>query len=61
MKPLTIGQVARRAGVGVETVRFYEKCCPLDEQQQDDGQSFIRPVTGEELPREKCCPLNDGK
>ena len=24
-KPLTIGQVARRAGVGVETVRFYER------------------------------------
>jgi MerR family mercuric resistance operon transcriptional regulator len=25
MKPLTIGQVARRAGVGIETVRFYER------------------------------------
>ena len=25
MKPLTIGQVARRSGVGVETVRFYER------------------------------------
>lgn len=25
MKPLTIGQVARKAGVGVETVRFYER------------------------------------
>lgn len=25
MKPLTIGQVARRGGVGVETVRFYER------------------------------------
>ncbi|MGE3805886.1 MAG: MerR family DNA-binding protein [Gemmataceae bacterium] len=25
MKPLTIGQVARQAGVGVETVRFYER------------------------------------
>jgi MerR family mercuric resistance operon transcriptional regulator len=25
MKPLTIGQVARLAGVGVETVRFYER------------------------------------
>jgi MerR family mercuric resistance operon transcriptional regulator len=25
MKPLSIGQVARRAGVGVETVRFYER------------------------------------
>lgn len=25
MKPLTIGTVAREAGVGVETVRFYER------------------------------------
>jgi MerR family mercuric resistance operon transcriptional regulator len=25
MKPLTIGQVARRAGIGIETVRFYER------------------------------------
>lgn len=25
MKALTIGEVARRAGVGVETVRFYER------------------------------------
>ena len=25
MKTLTIGQLARRAGVGVETVRFYER------------------------------------
>jgi MerR family transcriptional regulator, copper efflux regulator len=24
-KPLTIGLVARRSGVGVETVRFYER------------------------------------
>ena len=25
MKPLTIGQVAKQAGIGVETVRFYER------------------------------------
>ena len=25
MKPLTIGKVAERAGVGIETVRFYER------------------------------------
>src|SRR5215468_10396737 len=25
MRPLTIGQVARQVGVGVETVRFYER------------------------------------
>jgi hypothetical protein len=31
MKPLTIGQLARRAGVGVETVRFYERLALLEE------------------------------
>ena len=31
MKPLTIGDVARRAGVGVETVRFYERQGLLEE------------------------------
>src|SRR5207247_5454513 len=31
MKPLTIGQVARRVGVGVETVRFYERQGLLEE------------------------------
>jgi MerR family mercuric resistance operon transcriptional regulator len=31
MKPLTIGQVAKRAGVGVETVRFYERQGLLEE------------------------------
>jgi MerR family mercuric resistance operon transcriptional regulator len=31
MRPLSIGQVARRAGVGVETVRFYERQGLLDE------------------------------
>lgn len=31
MKPLMIGQVARRAGVGVETVRFYERQRLIDQ------------------------------
>lgn len=31
MKPLTIGQVAKRAGVGVETIRFYEREGLIDE------------------------------
>jgi MerR family mercuric resistance operon transcriptional regulator len=31
MKPLTIGQVAQQAGVGVETVRFYERQGLLEE------------------------------
>lgn len=30
MKPLTIGKVAERAGVGIETVRFYEREGLLD-------------------------------
>ena len=31
MKPLSIGQVAKRTGVGVETVRFYERKGLLEE------------------------------
>jgi MerR family mercuric resistance operon transcriptional regulator len=31
MRTLTIGQLARRAGVGVETVRFYEREGLIDE------------------------------
>lgn len=31
MKPLTIGQVAKRTGIGVETVRFYEREGLLEE------------------------------
>lgn len=31
MKPMTVGQVARQAGVGAETVRFYEKNGLLEE------------------------------
>jgi MerR family transcriptional regulator, copper efflux regulator len=34
MKPLTIGDVARRAGVGVETVRFYERQGLLEEPER---------------------------
>lgn len=34
MKPLTIGQVAKRAGIGVETVRFYEREGLLEEPQR---------------------------
>ena len=30
-KPLTIGQLARQGGVGVETVRFYERLGLIDE------------------------------
>src|SRR3954452_21552827 len=34
MSSLTIGEVARRAGVGVETVRFYERQGLLEEPQR---------------------------
>jgi MerR family mercuric resistance operon transcriptional regulator len=37
MKPLTIGQVARRAGVGIETVRFYERQGLLDEPARKES------------------------
>jgi Hg(II)-responsive transcriptional regulator len=35
MGPLTIGQVARRTGVGVETVRFYERQGLLEEPARE--------------------------
>lgn len=34
MGPLSIGQVARQAGVGVETVRFYERQGLLEEPER---------------------------
>ena len=34
MKPLSIGEVARQAAVGVETVRFYERQGLLDEPER---------------------------
>src|SRR5437588_347355 len=37
MKALTIGEVARRAGVGVETVRFYERQGLLDEPARKES------------------------
>jgi len=37
MKPLTIGQVARSAGVGVETVRFYERQGLLQEPARKES------------------------
>lgn len=37
MRPLKIGQVAREAGVGVETVRFYEREGLLDQPARRDS------------------------
>ncbi len=34
MKPLTIGEVARQASVGIETVRFYERQGLLEEPER---------------------------
>ena len=35
--PLKIGEVARRAGVGVETLRFYERSGLLDRPARTEG------------------------
>lgn len=37
MKPLSIGQLARRAGVGIETIRFYERRGLLDEPARKES------------------------
>ena len=48
-RPLTIGQVARSAGVGVETVRFYERQGLLAEPPR--RRSGYRQYTGEVVGR----------
>ena len=37
MKAFTVGQVAKRAGVGIETVRFYERHGLLDEPERKES------------------------
>ncbi len=37
MKPLTIGKVARHAGVGVETIRFYERQGLIEEPPRSES------------------------
>ena len=49
MKPLTIGQVAKRSGIGIETIRFYERQGLLQEPQRKD--SGYRQFTEEVLAR----------
>ncbi len=39
---LTIGQLARRAGVGVETVRFYERRGLIEEPPRDPASGYRR-------------------
>lgn len=49
MEFLTIGQVARQAGVGVETVRFYERDGLLEQPAR--GQSGYRQFTTDVIGR----------
>lgn len=37
MKPLTIGQVAKQSGVGIETIRFYERQGLLMEPERKES------------------------
>ncbi len=37
MKPMTIGQVAKQTGVGIETIRFYERRGLIDEPPRRDS------------------------
>ncbi len=37
MRPLTIGKVSKQSGIGVETVRFYEKSGLIDEPQRTES------------------------
>ncbi len=40
MTPLTIGRLAREAGVGVETVRFYERRRLIEQPPKPNGGGF---------------------
>ena len=41
MRAMTIGQVAKRSGVGVETVRFYERKGLLDKPPRRESGYLI--------------------
>lgn len=40
MGPLTIGRVARQAGVGIETIRFYERRGLIEQPPRPNGSGF---------------------
>jgi MerR family mercuric resistance operon transcriptional regulator len=40
MKTMTIGEAARRAAVGVETIRFYERRGLIEQPPTSDGKRF---------------------
>lgn len=39
---LTIGKAAREAGVNVETIRFYERRCLIEQPRKAGGQAYRR-------------------
>ncbi|TDI59718.1 MAG: MerR family transcriptional regulator [Alphaproteobacteria bacterium] len=40
MKTMTIGKTARKAEVGVETIRFYERCGLIDQPPRPIGNGY---------------------
>ncbi len=45
MTALTIGEAARKAGVGVETIRFYGRRGLIEQPRKTDGAGFrVYPV-----------------
>lgn len=40
MEAVTIGKAARAAGVGVETIRFYERCGLIEQPPKRDGAGY---------------------
>ncbi len=40
MRDLTIGEAARRAGVGIETIRFYERRGLIEQPAKPEGSGF---------------------
>ncbi|MEK6710162.1 MAG: heavy metal-responsive transcriptional regulator [Nitrospinota bacterium] len=42
-RPLTIGELARRAGVGVETVRYYERRRLIERPREREGAFRVYP------------------
>lgn len=50
MEALTIGQAARQAGVGVETIRFYERRGLIEQPPKPNGSGF-RAYSGEMVAR----------
>ena len=45
MKVLTIGKVSRQTGIGVETIRFYEKSGLIDEPQRTESGYRQYPIS----------------